>query len=171
MGSPATCHLTYLIPGVPHLHVNRPLARNRENWQKDQSENPSRKANQISPAKLASAELQIRRERYIATIETVPSLIGACAFTGIHHLSHNRFQKTTFSSTAGLAQSAERMTAEREVAGSIPGAGPLLRVLKITEKWRYFLCPAGGWTFAWLGWSRKMAVPSPLGDVKYSVPN
>ena len=31
---------------------------------------------------------------------------------------------------AGLAQSVERMTAEREVAGSIPGAGPLLRVLK-----------------------------------------
>ena len=31
---------------------------------------------------------------------------------------------------AGLAQSVERLTAEREVAGSIPGAGPLLRVLK-----------------------------------------
>ena len=31
---------------------------------------------------------------------------------------------------AGLAQSAERLTAEREVASSIPGAGPLLRVLK-----------------------------------------
>ena len=30
----------------------------------------------------------------------------------------------------GLAQSVERLTAEREVAGSIPGAGPLLRVLK-----------------------------------------
>ena len=43
--------------------------------------------------------------------------------------------------------------------------------LKITEKWRSFLCPAGGWTFAWLGWPCKMAVPSPLGDVKYSVPN
>ena len=35
---------------------------------------------------------------------------------------------------AGLAQSVERLTAEREVAGSIPGAGPILRVLKITEK-------------------------------------
>ena len=34
------------------------------------------------------------------------------------------------SSVAGLAQSVERLTAEREVAGSIPGAGPLLRVLK-----------------------------------------
>ena len=31
---------------------------------------------------------------------------------------------------AGLAQSVERLTAEREVTGSIPGAGPLLRVLK-----------------------------------------
>ena len=31
---------------------------------------------------------------------------------------------------AGLAQSIERLTAEREVAGSIPGAGPILRVLK-----------------------------------------
>ena len=43
--------------------------------------------------------------------------------------------------------------------------------LKMTEKWRYFLCTASGETFAWLGWPRKMAVPSPLGDVKYSVPN
>ena len=30
----------------------------------------------------------------------------------------------------GLAQSVERMTAEREVVGLIPGAGPLLRVFK-----------------------------------------
>ena len=31
---------------------------------------------------------------------------------------------------AELAQSVERLTAEREVAGSIPGTGPILRVLK-----------------------------------------
>ena len=31
---------------------------------------------------------------------------------------------------AGLAQSVERFTAEREVAGLYPGAGPLVRVLK-----------------------------------------
>ena len=31
---------------------------------------------------------------------------------------------------AGLAQSVERLTAEREVACSIPGVGPILRVLK-----------------------------------------
>ena len=31
---------------------------------------------------------------------------------------------------AGLAKSVERLTAEQEVAGLIPGAGPILRVLK-----------------------------------------
>ena len=31
---------------------------------------------------------------------------------------------------AGLAQSVEHLTAEREVAGSIPGVGPILSVLK-----------------------------------------
>ena len=31
---------------------------------------------------------------------------------------------------AGLSQSVERSPAEREVAGSIPGARPILRVLK-----------------------------------------
>ena len=35
-----------------------------------------------------------------------------------------------FLTAAGLAQSVERLTAEREVVGSIPGAGPILRVLK-----------------------------------------
>ena len=31
---------------------------------------------------------------------------------------------------AGLAQSVERLTAEWEVAGSFPGTGPILKVLK-----------------------------------------
>ena len=54
--------------------------------------------------------------------------------------------------------------------GSIPGPGQVLRDgLKITGKWRYSLCTASGWTFAWLGWPRKMAVPSPVGDVKILV--
>ena len=39
----------------------------------------------------------------------------------------------TNNAAAGLAQSAERLTAEREVAGSIPGTGPIRRILKITE--------------------------------------
>ena len=34
---------------------------------------------------------------------------------------------------AGLAQSVERLTAEREVAGSIPGGGPILQVLNINN--------------------------------------
>ena len=55
---------------------------------------------------------------------------------------------------ARLAQSVERLTAEQEVAGSIPGTGPTLR---------YSLCTASGWTFAWLGWPRKMTVSSPVG--------
>ena len=33
-------------------------------------------------------------------------------------------------SAAGLAQSVDGLTTERKVAGSIPGAGPLLGVLK-----------------------------------------
>ena len=47
------------------------------------------------------------------------------------YLPINLFYRGRISVTvAGLAQSVERLTAEREVAGSIPGAGPLLRVLK-----------------------------------------
>ena len=43
----------------------------------------------------------------------------------------SEFQINQFNLTvAGLAESVERLTAEREVAGSIPGAEPLLRVLK-----------------------------------------
>ena len=35
-----------------------------------------------------------------------------------------------FNRLAGLAESVECLTAEQEVAGSIPGAGPIFRVLK-----------------------------------------
>ena len=38
--------------------------------------------------------------------------------------------KSPIVSAAGLAQSVGRLTAERVVPGSIPGAGPLLKVLK-----------------------------------------
>ena len=37
---------------------------------------------------------------------------------------------TYLSTVAGLAHSIERLTAEREVVGSIPWAGPILWVLK-----------------------------------------
>ena len=43
-------------------------------------------------------------------------------------LSERSGEKTF--SAAGLAQSVERLTAGRKVAGSIPGAEPILRALK-----------------------------------------
>ena len=46
------------------------------------------------------------------------------------HLTNEFKPIQTLSTAAGLAQSVERLTAEREVAGSIPGAGLLLRVLR-----------------------------------------
>ena len=42
-------------------------------------------------------------------------------------------------------QSVEHLTAEWEVAGSIPVTG------HVHEKWRYSLCSASGLTFPWLG--------------------
>ena len=73
-------------------------------------------------------------------------------------------------SISTVAQSVERVTAEREVAGSILGARTNTQGLKISQKWRYSLCTASGLTFAWLGWPRKMAVPSPAGDVEMVSP-
>ena len=65
-----------------------------------------------------------------------------------------------FLTAAGLAQSVERLTAEREVASSIPGAGPLLRVLKWLRNEGTFF-------------ALQTARPSRGSDdlVKYSVPN
>ena len=47
-------------------------------------------------------------------------------FVLVHYLN---FGKLWFTSSV-LAQSVERVTAKREVAGSIPGAGAILRALK-----------------------------------------
>ena len=46
------------------------------------------------------------------------------------HLKSEFVPLQTLSTAEVLAQSVERLTAEREVAGSIPAAGQLLRVLK-----------------------------------------
>ena len=55
--------------------------------------------------------------------------IDLCKFVLIN--THRTFLHLVLHLTAaGLAQSVERLTAEQEVAGSIPGAGPILRVLK-----------------------------------------
>ena len=54
----------------------------------------------------------------------------------LKHERAEKFQKfEKFLTAEGLAQLVEHLTAEREVAGSISGAGPILRVLRITEKW------------------------------------
>ena len=45
-------------------------------------------------------------------------------------LFHVKEVRLSYLTVAGLAQSVERLTAQQEVAGSIPGVGPLLRVLK-----------------------------------------
>ena len=43
---------------------------------------------------------------------------------------NGNLRKNTRKTAGGLAQLVERLTAEREVTGSIPVAGPTLRVLK-----------------------------------------
>ena len=55
-------------------------------------------------------------------------------FSLLHFIFFLRFYSRTLVprllTSVGLAQSVERLTAEREVAGSIPGTGPILKVLK-----------------------------------------
>ena len=82
--------------------------------------------------------------------EKMPRLIGWHSAITSYDIwwSHHRIGKVVDSecnvaTVAGLAQSVERLTAEREVAVSIPWAGQTLRVFKkMTEKWRLCLCPA-----------------------------
>ena len=60
-------------------------------------------------------------------------------------LPNSHAQKYSFLTAAGhVAQSVEHFTTEQEVMGSIPRVGPILRVFKTTEKWRYSLCTASG---------------------------
>ena len=54
--------------------------------------------------------------------------------------------------------------------GLISWGGTMMQGLKITEKWRYTLFTASGETFAWLRWPHKLAVPSPVGEVKIVSP-
>ena len=89
-----TSHMLPHLSGVLHLHVKRPLARNRENNEKTNQK--------IHLALLIGT--QIRRPCYNATIETVPSLIGACAFTGIHHSDIIVFKNLRFHPLTTLQQ-------------------------------------------------------------------
>ena len=58
----------------------------------------------------------------VSSTKVVPSTTGVPTRTS--------GEISLFLTAAVLAQSVERVTAEREVAGSIPGTGPILRVLK-----------------------------------------
>ena len=64
----------------------------------------------------------LTKDYSIFSLTSVPPLFcGACT---------NAMPLTT----AGLAQSVEHLTTEREVMVLIPGTRPILRVLKMTEK-------------------------------------
>ena len=71
---------------------------------------------------------------------------------------------------AGLVQFVERLTADPGRSRVRFPSRTNTQSLKLTEKWGYFLCLANGSTFAYLGRQRKMAVPSPVGNVKIVSP-
>ena len=50
------------------------------------------------------------------------------------HMELGLKDQTAPLTAARIAQTVARMTAERKAAGSIPGTGPILRVLKVTGK-------------------------------------
>ena len=61
----------------------------------------------------------------------LPVSVALCAFDNSLHSSCNSSCECVLRLTAaGLVQSVERLTVEREIAGSTPGAGPIHRVLK-----------------------------------------
>ena len=72
---------------------------------------------------------------------------------------------------AGLAQSVERLTAEREVAGWIPGTGSTLRVLKqLRNKGTAFTQQMARPSHDLDDHVKWRSVPSPVGDVKIVSP-
>ena len=70
---------------------------------------------------------------YCAKVNTF-LVITPSQFSLLHFIFFLRFYSRTLVprllTAVGLAQSVERLTAEREVRGSIPGTGPILGVLK-----------------------------------------
>ena len=89
-----TRHMLPHLSGVLHLHVKRPLRRQGK---------INKKTNQKIHLTLL-IRTQIRRQCYNATIETVPYLIGACAFTGIHHSDIIVFKNLRFHPFTTLQQ-------------------------------------------------------------------
>ena len=68
--------------------------------------------------------------KVLSSSERIMRLVPVLILETRNQTNYKVFAQVT---AAALAQSVERLTAEREVAGSIPGTGPILRVLKITE--------------------------------------
>ena len=72
-----------------------------------------------------SLPLLVRCESRVSYIDILMNMCPTL-FLLVHYLN---FGKLRFTASV-LAQSVERVTAKREVAGSIPWAGPILRVVK-----------------------------------------
>ena len=70
------------------------------------------------------------QRKVLSSSERIMRLVPVLILETRNQTNYKEFAQVT---AAALAQSVERLTAEREVAGSIPGTGPILRVLKITE--------------------------------------
>ena len=70
------------------------------------------------------------QRKVLSSSERIMRLVPVLILETRNQTNYKVFAQVT---AAALAQSVERLTAEREVAGSIPGTGPILRVLKITE--------------------------------------
>ena len=72
-----------------------------------------------------SLPLLVRCENSVSYIHMLMNMCPTL-FVLVHYLNFGKLWMTALV----LAQSVERVTAKREVAGSIPGAGTILRVLK-----------------------------------------
>ena len=75
------------------------------------------------------AELKKRAylARYLVKLDVPPDQLADQELYELHETVSITFNRLT---VAGLAQLLGRLTAEQEVAGSIPGVGPILKVLK-----------------------------------------
>ena len=87
-----------------------------------------------------------------------------------HHFIHcwGRGQcNSSYHTTTGLAQISQYSAWLQSGRSREPNT----QRLKNDWVMKVLLCPANDWTFAWLGWTRKLAVPSPVGDVKIASPS
>ena len=71
-----------------------------------------------------------------------------------------------FSIIVMLSTKKKNKTKQQDINTTTPTTTTITGRTEVTEKWSYSLCLENGWTYAWLGWPRKMAFPSSEGDVK-----